>query len=129
MSQTRASSPSVHIGAAAAAAGVNVQTLHYYERRGLIRRPPRTASGYRQYPPATVRSVRAIKRAQSLGFTLEEIAELWQTAVQARTSDKGRLRPLARAKTQLKMTINRGHCNGRSLRSTRLRWSRYRGGF
>jgi len=66
----------VRIGAAAAAAGVNVQTLHYYERRGLIRLPPRTVSGYRQYPPATVRSVRAIKRAQSLGFTLKEIREL-----------------------------------------------------
>jgi DNA-binding transcriptional MerR regulator len=66
----------VRIGAAAAAAGVNVQTMHYYERRGLIPRPLRTLSGYRQYPPAMVRSVRAIKRAQSLGFTLKEIQEL-----------------------------------------------------
>jgi DNA-binding transcriptional MerR regulator len=55
---------------------VNVQTMHYYERRGLIPRPLRTLSGYRQYPPAMVRSVRAIKRAQSLGFTLKEIQEL-----------------------------------------------------
>jgi DNA-binding transcriptional MerR regulator len=68
--------PPVRIGAAAAAAGVNVQTLHYYERRGLIPCPPRTLSGYRQYPPAIVRSVRAIKRVQSLGFTLGEIQEL-----------------------------------------------------
>ncbi|HYC54107.1 MAG TPA: MerR family transcriptional regulator [Candidatus Binatia bacterium] len=67
---------SLRIGAAARAAGVNVQTMHYYERRGLIRRPPRSAAGYRLYSAATVRSVRAIKRAQSLGFTLDEIAEL-----------------------------------------------------
>ena len=66
----------VPIGVAAAAAGVHVQTLHYYERRGLIRCPPRTPSGYRRYPPATVRTVRAIKRAQALGFTLDEIREL-----------------------------------------------------
>jgi MerR family mercuric resistance operon transcriptional regulator len=67
---------SLRVGAAAAAAGVNVQTLHFYERCGLIRRPARTASGYRTYTPDTVRTVRAIKRAQSLGFTLKEIAEL-----------------------------------------------------
>lgn len=72
----RFSAAPVGVGAAAAAAGVNVQTLHYYERCGLIRRPPRTAAGYRQYSPAMVRAVRAIKRAQSLGFTLEEILEL-----------------------------------------------------
>lgn len=66
----------LHVSAAATAAGVNAQTLHYYERCGLIRRPPRSVSGYRQYSPETVRSVRAIKRAQGLGFTLKEIQEL-----------------------------------------------------
>ena len=73
---TNAQLPTRPVRIGAAAAGVNVQTLHYYERRGLIRRPPRTVSGYRQYPPTTVRSVRAIKRAQSLGFTLTEIQQL-----------------------------------------------------
>lgn len=63
-------------GAVAARAGVNVQTLRYYERRGLLREPGRRASGYREYPPDTVRLVRFIKRAQDLGFTLVEIGEL-----------------------------------------------------
>lgn len=64
------------IGVVAARAGVNIQTLRYYERRGIIKQPRRSASGYRQYPPDTVRLIRFIKRAQDLGFTLEEIEEL-----------------------------------------------------
>jgi MerR family copper efflux transcriptional regulator len=50
--------------------------MRYYERRGLVAPPPRTRAGYRQYPADTVRRVRFIKRAQALGFTLEEIAVL-----------------------------------------------------
>ena len=61
---------------AAAAASVNIETLRYYERRGLIPKPPRTASNYRSYPEDTVRQVRFIKGAQALGFALEEIREL-----------------------------------------------------
>lgn len=53
-----------------------LDTVRYYERRGLVAPPPRTAGGYRQYPADTVRRVRFIKRAQALGFTLEEIADL-----------------------------------------------------
>jgi MerR family transcriptional regulator, copper efflux regulator len=64
------------IGQVAAAAAVNVQTLRYYERVGLVPRPARRASGYRTYPPDTVRRVRFIKRAQDLGFTLGEIGDL-----------------------------------------------------
>ena len=64
------------IGAAAKAAGVHVQTLHYYERQGLIAEPERSAAGYREYSPASIGRIRAIKRAQSLGFTLKEIKEL-----------------------------------------------------
>lgn len=55
---------------------VGIQTLHYYEREGLIDRPGRTASGYRIYSERTLRRVRGIKRAQGLGFTLREIGEL-----------------------------------------------------
>ena len=55
---------------------MNVQTLRYYERRGLLALPPRSSSGYRAYPSTAVRTIRFIKRAQSLGFTLEEIEEL-----------------------------------------------------
>ena len=62
--------------ALARAAGVNPQTIRYYERRGLILEPPRTGAGYRLFPPDTLRRVRFIKQAQALGFTLEEIQGL-----------------------------------------------------
>ncbi len=63
-------------GEVAARAGVNIQTLRYYERRGLLGRPPRTSSGYRRYSDETVRIVRFVKRAQELGFTLDEAEQL-----------------------------------------------------
>ena len=63
-------------GTVAAAAGVNVQTLRYYERRGLLREPDRSLGGHRLYPEETVTMLRMIKAAQRLGFTLEEVAEL-----------------------------------------------------
>ncbi len=64
------------IGEVAAEAGVNAQTLRYYERRGLLREPERSSSGYRSYPSEAVRVVRFIKHAQELGFTLLDIEEL-----------------------------------------------------
>lgn len=64
------------IGTLAEAAGVNVPTVRYYERRGIIQEPPRTASGYRQYDEDAVERIRFIRRAQDLGFALEEIVEL-----------------------------------------------------
>lgn len=63
-------------GEVAARAGVNVQTLRYYERRGLIPEPERRSSGYREYPSDAVQLIRFIKRSQELGFTLTEIEEL-----------------------------------------------------
>lgn len=69
------------IGRLAEAAGVNVPTIRYYERRGIIAEPPRTASGYRQYPEETVDRIRFIRRAQDLGFTLEEIGDLLELRV------------------------------------------------
>jgi MerR family mercuric resistance operon transcriptional regulator len=63
-------------GEVAAAAGVNLQTLRYYERRGLLAEPDRSLGGHRMYPPDTVTVLRVIKAAQRLGFTLEEVAEL-----------------------------------------------------
>jgi MerR family mercuric resistance operon transcriptional regulator len=64
------------IGRVAGEAGVSVQTVRYYERRGLIPRPPRRASGYRIYPEDTVRLIRFIRHAKELGFSLGEISEL-----------------------------------------------------
>ena len=60
----------------ASAAAVNVQTVRYYERRGLVPKPPRSGSGYRQYSPETVSRLRFIRHAQELGFSLAEIQEL-----------------------------------------------------
>ena len=64
------------IGEVAAKAGVNVQTLRYYERRGLLKEPYRHPSGHRQYPSDAVDFIRSIKQAQLLGFTLDEIEGL-----------------------------------------------------
>ncbi len=63
-------------GELAAAAGVNVQTLRYYERRGLLAEPDRTLGGHRVYAPGTVTMLRVIKAAQRLGFTLDDVADL-----------------------------------------------------
>jgi Hg(II)-responsive transcriptional regulator len=64
------------ISEAAEQAGVNVQTLRYYERRGLLPKPPRRTSGYREFPNEAIQIVRFIQRAQELGFSLDEVGEL-----------------------------------------------------
>lgn len=66
----------MRIGEVAAQAGVHVQTIRFYERRGLLRQPQRLRSGYRDYPPEAVQFVRLIKQLQEHGFTLKEIAAL-----------------------------------------------------
>ena len=63
-------------GQVAEAAQVNIETLRYYERRGLIPAPPRSKANYRHYPERTVGRVRFVKHAQDLGLSLEEIKEL-----------------------------------------------------
>ena len=64
------------IGKVAAQAGVGIDTVRFYERGGLLNRPRRTAAGYRLYGDDDVARLRFIRRAKSLGFSLEEIAEL-----------------------------------------------------
>src|SRR5438105_9286620 len=64
----------MRVGEVAERAGVNVETLRYYERRGLLPTPERTPSGHRRYDEETVRFLRAIKEAQAVGFTLEASA-------------------------------------------------------
>ncbi|HZN71884.1 MAG TPA: MerR family transcriptional regulator [Micromonosporaceae bacterium] len=66
-------------GQVAAAAGVNLQTLRYYERRGLLAEPDRSLGGHRMYPAETVTVLRVIKAAQRLGFTLDEVADLLES--------------------------------------------------
>lgn len=63
-------------GQVAAAADVNIETLRYYERRGLLAEPERSPGGHRLYPAETVTVLRVIKAAQRLGFTLDEVADL-----------------------------------------------------
>lgn len=83
------------IGAVAKSCGVNVETVRYYQRRGLLEAPRRPAGGVRRYGEDTVRRLRFIRRAQALGFTLGQIAELLRLE---RTPDCNRARKLAAAK-------------------------------
>ena len=66
----------LRIGKLASRGGVNVQTIRYYERSGLLPEPVRAASGYRLYADDTVRRLSFIKQAQLLGFSLSEVQEL-----------------------------------------------------
>ena len=74
------------IGKLAKQAGVGVETLRYYERRGLVKPQHRTASGYRVYDGDASRRLQFIRRAQALGFSLDEIAELMQLSHQPEAS-------------------------------------------
>jgi MerR family mercuric resistance operon transcriptional regulator len=74
------------IGQLAKQAGVNIETIRYYERQGLLPEPPRRASGYRQYSAEFVKRIQFIKRAQTLGFSLKEIAELLDLRIESDTA-------------------------------------------
>ena len=80
---------SLTIGRLAREAGVNLETVRYYERRGLLSKPPRSASGYRLFPAEAARRLRFIRRAQELGFSLGEIRELLslRMSASARSTD------------------------------------------
>lgn len=66
----------MRIGAVAQAADVSIDTIRYYERRGLLPEPQRRPSGYREYGPVAVERLRFIRRAKELGFSLNDIHEL-----------------------------------------------------
>jgi Hg(II)-responsive transcriptional regulator len=74
------------IGTLARRAGVGVETVRFYERRGLVRRPAKPRAGYRSYPEDAVGRIRFIRNAQAVGFTLQEIKELLALRVTAGTS-------------------------------------------
>jgi len=69
-------------GVVAKELGVGVQTLHFYEQQQLIPRPPRSKTGYRLYTPEIIERLRFIRKAQALGFTLDEIKEILGLAKQ-----------------------------------------------
>jgi len=85
-------------GEVAARAGINVETLRYYERRGLLPEPPRTPNGHRDYDEDAVRFVRAVKEAQSLGFSLAEVEEYLRVARRGETAASEALRVRMAAK-------------------------------
>jgi MerR family mercuric resistance operon transcriptional regulator len=64
------------IGKLAKQAGVTIETIRYYQRKGLLQEPEKPVEGYRQYPVDAIARIRFIKRAQQCGFTLKEISEL-----------------------------------------------------
>jgi MerR family mercuric resistance operon transcriptional regulator len=88
-------------GQLATAAGVNLQTLRYYERRGLLAKPDRSLGGHRLYPVEAVTTLRVIKAAQRLGFTLDEVADLLAAG---RHHHGGRPDAGLRARAQEKLT-------------------------
>jgi DNA-binding transcriptional MerR regulator len=79
------------IGQLAEAAGVHVETIRYYERRGLLPEPPRTPGGYRQYGPADLWRLEFVGRAKTLGFTLTEVGELLDEGVRSDASSVRRI--------------------------------------
>lgn len=88
---------SLTIGHAARAAGVNIETIRFYERRGLIAQPSKPRSGFRRYDSETVKCVRFIRQAQELGFSLREIEELLNLRAEP-TADCSKVRTRAARK-------------------------------
>jgi MerR family mercuric resistance operon transcriptional regulator len=86
------------IGHVARSAGVHIETVRYYQRRGLVGLPPKRARGFRYYAPETVTRVRFIKRAQALGMSLKEVQRLLTLDAQGACQET---RTLAAAKLTL----------------------------
>lgn len=91
----------MHIKQLASCAGVNIQTIRFYEREGLLPKPQRTASGYRVYEERDVERVGFIRRNQELGFTLGEIKQLAHLHAVVVTFPK----PMRRKPSELKAII------------------------
>ena len=88
---------SLTIGHLAKEAGINLETVRYYERQGLLPKPPRSASGYRLFPSEAALRLKFIQRAKELGFSLREIQELLSLRVSPR-SKRADIREKAEAK-------------------------------
>ena len=120
------STPAATASAAAKAAQVNVETLRYYERVGLLPQPPRAANGYRLYGDASQKRLRFIRRAQALGFSLAQVRELLRLddglhCAAAQTLASGKLEVierqiagLKRMRSRLKQTLAACERGGRT---------------
>ena len=84
--ELRYSMNTLTIGNVARLTGIGVETIRFYEREGLINKPPRRKSGYRDYPVETVSRIRFIKRAKELGFALKEIKEILSLRIDPETT-------------------------------------------
>ncbi len=87
----------MRIGQLATQTGVTVQTIRFYERRGLLKKTARLASGYRDYPADAVRRIRFIKRSKDLGYTLGEIVSLLELS-QERSHNTAKARAIVETK-------------------------------
>lgn len=119
----------LNIGQVAKQTGVTVETVRFYEKQGLVDIPQRSQSGYRQYPPETVKRIRFIQHAKEVGFTLKDIGELLAlrrepgtscTDIKLRTAEKieevdRKIEDLKRIRNALvRMMVK---CNGRGALS------------
>ena len=80
----------ITIGELASRTGVGIETIRFYEKKGLIPDPERSHSGYRQYPEDAVRRIRFVLHAKDLGFSLAEIGELLSLRVERKSAEKNR---------------------------------------
>lgn len=111
------------IGQVARLAGVGVETIRFYERKGLLDKPPRKHSGYRQYGQEAVAQLRFIKRAKELGFALREIKEL-QRLWRSREATCEDARKLVEAKvTQTEQRVRELQETRRALKKLSAGWS------
>ena len=104
------------IGSLAKAAGVNVETVRYYQRLGLIEEPRKPTGGQRSYPESTVAKLAFIRRAQQLGFTLAEIGEL---ARLEQSDDRTMVRVMVQAR-HAKLVAHAEQLTATSVRLKRL---------
>ncbi|NGX58775.1 MAG: Mercuric resistance operon regulatory protein [Chlamydiae bacterium] len=92
-------------GQLAKKADVNIQTIRFYEKKGLIDEPMRTSSGYRQYSDIEVTQVHFIKNAQKLGFNLREIKELLSMSLETKAQCQKVKNEIGKKKKQIKEKI------------------------
>jgi DNA-binding transcriptional MerR regulator len=113
------------IGEVSKRTGFPPPTIRYYEEVGLLKKPPRAQSGYRAYSSKTVDELLFVKKAQGLGFSLDEIAEVLKLCVQARSRASACLRcrtsTSRRLKAGLLLKIAIRRTTGRRRRTTRCR--------
>ena len=114
------------IGRLAKVAGVNVETIRYYQRRGLLQEPDRPAGGQRHYPESALHALSFVRRGQELGFTLAEIKDLLRLAPD--DSARERVREIARSRyARMRLQVDELSRMGRSLKTLLGRSSRHRG--